>query len=304
MRNPTLKEWKTEHPTINPFTNCLNVDDYGGDDLLYSEFCYRYGERELFKPDELVEAIHRIFYINEYKYERLYDTTIQQYDMFNNYKVEKKGSEGHNLSSTKTSTGSDNRTPNITETTTPNLSQNETYTPTLKTRETVTPTVKSKETDTMGVTTTTTSTPESYTDITAKTTYDDVEHFKDAEKITHTGLAGGTSTTTPSGNNTKITEVMSGNTITDRETVSGNALTVTTKSGTETKTTTGTDNIAHTDNTTNTGSDILSFTNRVDEGHMYREPQNAIKDERDIAKFAIINEILSDVEQITLLSIY
>ena len=52
------------------------------------------------------------------------------------------------------------------------------------------------------------------------------------------------------------------------------------------------------------GTETLSFNNRVDSGYMYREPQNAIKDEREIAVFTILDTILSDVERATLLSIY
>ena len=42
----------------------------------------------------------------------------------------------------------------------------------------------------------------------------------------------------------------------------------------------------------------------MDKGFMYRNPQDAIEDERKIADFAIINVILEDVERYTLLSIY
>ena len=55
---------------------------------------------------------------------------------------------------------------------------------------------------------------------------------------------------------------------------------------------------------THTGTDSLGFSDRTDSGYMYREPQNAIKDERSIAYFAILNVILEDVERVTLLSVY
>lgn len=339
-KKKTLKEWAEANPTINPFTNCLNVATYGGADLLYSEFLYRYRQREIFDEDNFVFAVKRVFVINEYKYQRLYQTTTLSYNPLNNYRVEKSGSEVNTLGTSRTDSGTSTRTPNITErktpdvteTTTPNLSQTETFTPTIKskevitptvkTRETITPTVKTKETESPGVSTTTTSTPETYTDTTSRSTYDDLA-FKAVEQKSHVGSAGGTSVVTPTGTNEKTTEIISGNTQTDTEvlsgntekvteTLSGNNQTTTTKSGTssvrttgtDTKTTTGTESMTTGLTRTNSGSDTLSFNNRVDEGYMYREPQNAIKDEREIADFALINIILSDVEAMTLLSIY
>lgn len=340
MSQKNLKKWATENPSLNPFTTCLNINTYGGADLFWNEFLYRYGERDIFDEDNFVFAVKRVFVINEYKFERLYNTTVAPYNIFTNYKVEKKGSETNTINMTKTGSGQDartpnltvTRTPNLTETTTPNLSQNETFTPsvktketitpTVKTKETVTPTVKTKETTTQGVSITTTSTPDSYEQTTSRTTYDNLT-VAPVEKVTHTGQTGGTSVVTPTGNNTNINEVMSGDTQTVNEVLSGNTekvtetlsgtnSTVTTKSGTstvastgnETSKTTGTDTTSHSSSEQNGGTEVLSFTGRTDEGYMYREPQNAIRDERDIARFALVNDILEDVERATLLSIY
>lgn len=344
MKLKTLNEWALEHPTVNPFTGCLNVETYGGATLLYNELLYRYGEREIFKENQFVAEIERLFVINSYKYNRLYQTTVQAYDIFSNYKVQKAGSEVTNTTLNKSGTENSTRTPAITETTTPNLSHSETITPavtetetftptvksqevttpTLKTKETVTPTTKTKETDTAGVSTTTTSTPDSYTDTTSRSTYDDAT-YKPVEFKTHTGTAGGTTIVTPNGHNEKLTEVVSGNTITENEVVSGNTTVTketisgnnvtqkvqsghTTKqgsqTGTNTKQTTGTDTTAITTSGSNTGSETLTFNGRIDSGYMYREPQNAIRDERDIALFSLVNDILKDVEDATLLSIY
>ena len=84
----TLNEWALDNPTTNPFSGCLNVDTYGGANLLYNELLYRYGEREVFKADQFVAEIERLFIINSYKYNRLYQTTVQAYDIFSNYKVQ------------------------------------------------------------------------------------------------------------------------------------------------------------------------------------------------------------------------
>lgn len=324
QKNQTLNDWALENPTVNPFTDCLNITTYGGAKLFYDEFLYRYGEREIFKPTQFVSAVERIFTLNSYKYTRLYQTTVLPYDIFTNYKVQKSGSETNTINMQKTGTGQSTRTPTLTETTTPNLSQTETFTPTiksretttptLKTKETVTPTVKSQETDAIGVSTTTTSTPDSYTELTSRTTYDDA-NYKPVESMSHTGVAGGTSTTTPSGSNVKTTEVLSGNTITENEVVSGNTIketetlsgnntTLRTSTGTTQKSMSGTDTTQSSNSDTNTGTEVLSFTDRIDEGYMYREPQNAIRDERDIAMFAMLDTILTDVERATLLSIY
>lgn len=339
-KKKTLKEWAEENPTVNPFTNCLNIATYGGADLLYSEFLYRYRQREIFDEDNFVFAVKRVFVINEYKYERLHQTTTLSYNPLNNYRVQKSGTETNSLSSSRTDTGSstrspnlkEHRTPNITETTTPSLTKTETFTPTIKsketitptvkTKETVTPTVKTKETETPGVSTTTETTPESYTDTTSRSTYDDLT-FKAVEEKDHVGNEGGTSTVSHEGYNEKITEVLEGDTETVTEVVSGDTQRVTetlggtnetvtsttgsssvATTGTELRTTSGTESVTTGLTRTENGSDTLSFTNRVDEGYMYREPQNAIKDEREIADFALINIILSDVEAMTLLSIY
>lgn len=218
-------------------------------------------------------------------------------------------------------------TPGITETTTetPTLKTKETVTPTVKSKETVTPTVKTKETDIQGNIITTTTTPEGYVDEVSRTTYDSA-NYNAVEKKVHTAGVGGTTTVTPSGNgdtktievlsgNTEtLNEIVSGNTVTEYEAVSGNTQTVKTKTGsdassktntgTSTTNETGTDTMQYNSNKNKTGTESLGFSNRVDSGYMYREPQNAIKDERDIARFAILDDILSDVERATLLSIY
>lgn len=227
----------------------------------------------------------------------------------------------------------DNLTENITETPrvetttteTPSLKTKETVTPTIKEKETVTPSVKTKETEVKGNITTVTTTPEGYTDEISRTTYDS-SNYNAVEKTVHTAGVMGTTTTTPSGTgDTRTTEVLSGDTQTVRETlsgntetvrevVSGNNNTVVSKTGTDqtSKTNTGTSTISESGNETTqynssknkTGTESLDFKNRSDEGYMYREPQNAIKDEREIAIFAILDTILSDIERATLLSIY
>lgn len=245
--------------------------------------------------------------------------------------------DAHSGTDTRTPTiqkqRTDNLTENITETPrvetttteTPSLKTKETVTPTVKEKETVTPTVKTKETDIKGNITTVTTTPEGYTDEISRTTYDS-SAYNAVEKTVHTAGVGGTTTTTPSGtgdtrtsevlsgDTQTIRETLSGNTETVREVVSGNNSTVVSKSGTDqtAKTNTGTSTISESGNETmqynssknKTGTESLGFANRTDEGYMYREPQNAIKDERDIARFAILDDILSDVERATLLSIY
>lgn len=340
----TLEQWARENPTINPFENCSNIENLGGAQLYWDELRYRYDQRDLYNPDRFVSAIERLFDYNRYKYQRLLATTTAQYNMFDNYKLEKNGTETTTYNTSKTKTGSDTRTLNLQDQRTDNLAENKTNTPrvettvtntpTLKTRETitptvkeqevVTPTVKTKEIMTPGVSTTTTSTPESYTDETSRTTFDSAA-YNAVQKNVHTAGTAGSTTTTPTGTDTKTTEVLSGNTttvreqksgtiVTDTEFVSGTDSTVTSKTGTDTSITTntgtettaktGTDALAHNTTDAHTGTEALGFTNRVDSGYMYREPQNAISDERKIAIFAILNIILGDVEAATLLSVY
>ena len=340
----SLKQWATENPTINPFTNCENISNLGGAQLYWDELRYRYDERVLYNPDRFVASIERLFDYNKYKYQRLLATTTANYDMFENYKLQKDGTETTTYNENKTKTGSDTRTLNLTDQRTDNLSENitdtprvettvtntptlktkETVTPTVKEEEVVTPTVKTKETSTPGVSTTTTITPEGYTDEVSRTTFDSAT-YNAVEKNVHTAGVSGSTTVTPTGSDTKTTEVLSGNTttvkeqksgniITENEYVSGTDTTVTSKTGTdsraktntgtETTTKTGTDTLGHNTNDAHTGTESLGFNNRVDSGHMYREPQNALADERRIAIFTILNIILDDVESSTLLSVY
>ena len=344
-KNILLGEWAENHPDINPFSGCRNIENLGGAELYWDEFLYRYSEREIFKPANFVAAIQRVFNYNYYKYKSLLATTVATYNMFDNYKVTKEGTETTTFNTTDAHSGSDTRTPTITKTRTDNLSENktltprveetttetptvktkETFTPTVKTKETVTPTVKTKETDVKGTTMTTTVTPESYTDEHSRTTYDS-QVYAPTEKKVHTAGASGSTTVTPSGTgDTKTTEVLSGNTLTENEVVSGNNETVKevlsgntttvksktgtdsvaiTNTGTSAVAETGTEQMAYNSSKIKTGTEALGFTNRTDSGYMYREPQNAIKDERDIAMFTLIDPILSDIERATLLSIY
>lgn len=345
LKNQIVNEWVAEHPLINPFSACYNIANLGGADLYWAEFKYRYGEREIFNSEQFVSAVERIFLYNKYKYERLLATTLQEYDMFTNYKLQKAGSETNTYDVDDKHTGTDTRRPNIQKQRTDNLSQNETSTPrvettttetpTVKTKETVTPTVKSKdtttptvktkETDIKGTVVTTTTTPEGYTDEVSRTTYDS-SAYNAVQKTVHTAGLSGSTTVTPSGlGDTKTTEVLSGNTIVEHENVSGNVetvkevvsgtnqtvesktgtdTTVTTNTGTSTTNETGNETTEYNTTKSKDGTETLSFTNRVDSGYMYREPQNAIKDEREIAAFTILDDILSDVERATLLSIY
>lgn len=340
----TLSQWATENPTINPFANCENISALGGAQMYWDELRYRYDNRDLYNPDRFVAAVERLFTYNRYKYQRLLATTTANYDMFENYKLQKAGSEITTYNENKTKTGTDTRTLNlqdqrtdnltenktdtprveVTQTNTPTLKTKETVTPTVKEEEVVTPTVKTKEIATPGVSTTTTVTPEGFTDEISRTTFDS-STYNAVEKTVHSAGLQGSTTVTPTGSDTKTTEVLSGNTTTVKEQKSGNIITeneyvsgtdttvtsktgtdtsVKTNTGTETTAKTGTDTLGHNTTDAHTGTESLGFNDRVDSGHMYREPQNAITDERRIALFTILNIILGDVEAATLLSVY
>lgn len=340
----SLNKWAEDNPDVNPFENCAQISQLGGADLYWQELLYRYGERTVYNPDRFVGALERLFEYNRYKYKRLLDTTTAVYPVFDNYKLAKSGTETttHNTSKAKTGTDthtlnlSDARTDNLnenvtetprvetTETNTPNVKTKETVTPTVKEIETVKPTVKTKETSTPGVSTTTSITPESYVDETSRTTFDSL-NYNAVQKTSHTASTAGSTTVTPTGHDEKITEVVSGDTETTREQKSGTIVTelerisgedtkvtsktgtdttVKTNTGTQTTLKTGTDTMGYNSTDTHTGTDSLGFSDRTDSGYMYREPQNAIKDERSVAYFAILNVILEDVERVTLLSVY
>lgn len=342
----TLKEWALRNPQTNPFSNCLNIGELGGADLYWDEFKYRYKQRKIFDTDEFISAIERCFRYNQYKYNKLYQTTLLAYNTLYNYMVKKSGQEENTLNLNKQKTGTDTVTPNITITETPAEKITKTETPTIKTKETTTPNVteattrtpnttktavetpraKITEIETPRVSTTTTTNPADYTDSLYKTTFDSTTE-RPVQQTTraYDALHPETVTTTPTaGENTKTTEGVSGtNTTETKETgtettnknttgtntknfeyVSGNTTTETSHSGTNKEVKTGTEQTTYGSNVKDTGTETLEYKNRVDEGYMYRPPQDAIEDERKIAMFTLLDIIFSDVEQATLLSIY
>lgn len=349
-----LIEWAEENPTINPFSECYNITNLGGAELYWEEFKYRYGERQIYYEAGFVNAVKRVFNIYKYKYERLLATTLATYNMFDNYKLAKAGSEKTSYDVDKSHSGTDEYTKGttstitdgitVTTTTTPGVQTTVTETPGAKMKETVTPQTteivevanmhKIKETTEKGIEKTITTTPESYTDSTSRTTYDDTT-YQPVSQIVHSAGAnpGEVTESYDDGQDTKTTEFLTdqqGHPYKDTTTTSfqngskvetvvelldnTNNTTVTSKtgidtvgevhSGTKSNAMTGKDSITHGLKVSTDGDETLSFEDRVDSGYMYREPQNAIKDERDIAVFAILDVILSDVERVTLLSVY
>ena len=342
----TLKEWVLENPTINPFSTCYNIEELGGADLYWEEFKYRYEEREIYSPTKFVNEIHRIFLFNSYKFKKLYDTMVVEYNMLNNYLVEKTGQEQNTLNLSKQKTGTDTVTPNITitetpavtttktetpttslqETTTPNLTEAVTKTPRVETTTTETPRVSVQETETPRVSTTTTTTPANYVDAMSKTTFDtdtynpvqttsrtyDAQHPEtvittptDGTNVKVTVPTDGTNTTVVSQNGTETTNTTKTGSQTKTSTyTAGNIQTITSQTGNNTERKTGTESTQYNTNISDTGTETLAYLNRKDAGYMYRPPQDAIEDERKIAVFSLLDIILSDIEQATLISVY
>lgn len=344
LSSVSLKEWAVAHPNVNPFTNCVNVAQFGGADFLWAEYKYRYGNREVFYPDDFVNEVERVFRINTYKFMSLLATTQANYDMFTNYQVEKIGSEETEFDKDKTHTGNDTLTLNststerpaevinkvttptteITETETPELTKTEVSTPRVVDSTLKTPNTQTETVETPRVSTTAEHTPLGYTESTSKTTFDNLSH-KPVEMVTHTPSTGseitvttpttGTNTTVSTttgtettelshtgtntvqtdttGTNTKVTGYTNGN-VTEQETHSGQN--VVQKTGTEMQ--------GYNSSNSEEGTETLTFRNRMDKGFMYRPPQDAIKDERTIAMFSLVDIILKDVEAATLVSVY
>lgn len=342
-----LKTWTENNPNVNPFSNCRNIAALGGADIFWAEFMYRYDNREIYDTDRFVSAVERCFLINEYKYSTMLASLNLAYNPLNNYLVSKTGDEKKTLNLSKGKTGTETKSPDVTITTTPNLTTTETATPTLKTRETTTPNitqdstftpttedttvetprVKTKTTETPRVSTTTTTKPADYTEDLSKTTFDNTVTQKPVQTVTRiydstgkevvtTDVPTGTNETTvepiEGTNTTKLSHTGNDNTITKTtgtnekitEYISGNTTTQTTQNGTETKRQTGTEQMQYNTIVSDTGTDTLSYVNRQDSGYMYRNPQDAVKDEREIAAFSLIDVILKDVEQATLISVY
>lgn len=346
MSEYTLYTWEQENPNVNPFEGCTNIDNLGGAEFLWTEFLYRYGNKEVFDPEKFPYALKRVFVINQYKFAKMLASLSLQYNPLDNYRVEKTGSENRSLNNTRNKTGTETEAPLTTSTETYNLSTNEVMTPTTKmletevpnqtTTETFTPTtedttvrepdITSTTTDTPGVKTKTTTKPADYTDEQSKTTYDSqtysavakntrqysqtypeettVEYIGNGENVSEVNQTG-TETTTLShtGHDTTVSEVHGTNEKTT-EYKSGNVTTNTGKTGTVATAKTGTDTLTFNTTVADAGSNNLSFVNRKDSGFMYRNPQDAIKDERLIANFSLIDVILTDCEQATLVSVY
>ena len=329
--NILLKDWVVENPTTNPFTNCRNVTQLGGSDVLWAEFQYRYKNEEIYSPDDFVAAVERCFIQNEYKYTKMLASMGIIYNPLNNYLVNKEGSEVKTLNLSKGKTGTETVTPNLTTTSTPHVTTTTTETPTLKIKETQTPvetpTVKTKTTETPRVEKTITTTPADYTDSTSKTTFDNTQDLKAVQSVSRVYDAQHPETTTEvptSGTNETTNEVVSGNTRTvtshtgddETETVttgtnekvteylSGNTQTIKSQTGSDTVTKTGTESTQYNTTVSDTGTDTLSFNARKDSGYMYRNPQDVVEDERKIANFSLIDVIMIDVEAVTLISVY
>ena len=343
----TLNDWAETYPTLNPFSGCYNVEALGGSELMWEEFKYRYGERELYDQSKFASEVSRVFLINKYKFSTMLASLNLEYNPLDNYLVEKLGSEQNSINTSKNKTGTETLTPDLTmtktpsvtttttvtpsvktkETTTPDLTEDKTFTPTTQDTSIETPTVKTRTTETPRVSKTITTKPADYTDSLSKTTFDDTTNLKAVESTSRVFDSNNPETvteSTPNGTNEKTNEVVSGNTTTTlshtgndktvtkntgtstkiTEYLSGSNTTQVSHSGTETDRKTGTEQTTFNTSVADTGSETLSFLNRKDKGYMYRNPQDAIRDEREIAAFSLIDVILKDVEQATLLSVY
>lgn len=228
---------------------------------------------------------------------------------------------------TPNTTKTETETPSVKtkETITPNTQIEETRTPNLTKDTTETPRVKIQETETPGVSTTSTTNPADYTDNLSKSTYNDAALFPvSSNERVYDSQHPQTQTITPTGTNTKTTEPINGTNKTETketgnektvtnttgtqtknfEVVSGDTRTVTSQTGTVTTRETGTERTQYGSTVADTGTETLEYLNRTDSGYMYRNPQDVIEDERKIAIFSLLDVILADVEQATLISVY
>lgn len=228
---------------------------------------------------------------------------------------------------TPNTTRTETETPTVKtrETVTPNISSTVTRTPNLTKDTTETPRVKVQETETPGVSTSSTVVPADYTDNLSKSTYDDTQLYPVSSNArVHDNQHPQTQTITPTGTNTKVTEPVNGTNKTEEketgtetttttnngtqtknfEVVSGNNQTTTTQSGSVITKQTGTEKTQYGSNVNDSGTETLEYLNRTDKGYMYRNPQDVVEDERKIALFSLLDVILADVEQATLISVY
>lgn len=229
--------------------------------------------------------------------------------------------ETPNVTTTKVETP----TTSMSETTTPNIEEETVREPDLNKTTTDTPRVTTTETETPRVSTTTTTHPAGYTDSTSKTTFDTSTYnpvqqtaraydANNPEVVTVEPVSGtNEKETSQTGTNTSETEETGTETTTKTTTgtntkittfTSGNINTQTSQSGTNREVKTGTESTQYNSTVADTGTETLTYQNRKDQGYMYRPPQDAIEDERKIAIFSLLDIILSDVEQATLISVY
>ena len=406
----TLEEWAEENPDTNPFEGCENIDAYGGSELLYEEFLYRYSDLRIFRERAFIPAIQRLFKYNRPKYARLLASLNATYNVFDNYRVEKTGKErtdidkeypilgGYTVTPTLTHTtqtsSTQNRTPNLTEqkneefgeiydsTETPDTVEtstvkhgavqqtetshpDETVTESLGVSTTIaeTGTNENENVRTPETTTITNTTQAGYHEIvnTGTTTYNNSSiHPVSQSETTHSPVQGQDERTTVSfgtgsketvaedgsyskstvtshddGVNTTVksyddntvvtvkfedpnnkfdtTKVETEGTITGESSKTGENVTTIHNTGSETTTISGTNSTTTGGSTQTTynnykkseeGFEELSFTGRVDEGYMYRPPQDAIEDEIKIARHNLLTIILKDVRDRVLISVY
>lgn len=72
----TVTELVNSQTLTNVFEDIPNIELFGGSEMLWEEFIYRYSNFYVYKPEQAKAAVTRLFIVNKYKYSTLLETAV------------------------------------------------------------------------------------------------------------------------------------------------------------------------------------------------------------------------------------
>lgn len=137
----TVTELVNSQTLTNVFEDVPNIDLFGGSELLWEEFKYRYANFFVYQPEQAKAAVERLFIINKYNYSMLLASVVELDPL-----------EEINLTSSKTGTRKDVNTSNGDTTRTGGYTDTGTDTKTLDTQTTTSDTLEKTKNTTVSET--------------------------------------------------------------------------------------------------------------------------------------------------------
>lgn len=143
MVNPfkTVQELVNSQTLTNVFEDIPNIELFGGSEMLWEEFIYRYSKFYVYQPEQAKATVERLFIINKYNYSMLLASVVEVDPL-----------DEINLTSTKTGTRKDVNTSNGDTTRTGGYTDTGTDTKTLDTRTTTNDTLEKTKNTTVSET--------------------------------------------------------------------------------------------------------------------------------------------------------